>query len=327
MKATDSGAGRDMDDFDDVRRLYRQEAVGIEPPARLDDAILAASRRAVQAGPVPAGVGRSGWRWQAPLAAAAVVVLATSLAVLFFEDDGRLPERDLPPVSRAPAPETPPSRGDGVTAPGEGLMRQAQVPERTAGRNSERAAEAPPRPRIVEERMGPPVATEAVTPDLAGNTSAGTPGAVPVPATVPTPALSDSVAAKVGSSNRRDEDPARIRRGEAEPVASQQRSVRAPVSSAEESSAGAAPAGRAAPGAAVARREADARTGPAATEAAAPPPSFVDGLAPQRRLEEIRRLWDSGRREEASRRFEAFLHDHPGFAIPPDFPVTRPPPR
>jgi hypothetical protein len=279
MKATDSGAGQDMDDFDDVRRLYRQEASRIEPPARLDDAILAASRRAVRAGPVPAGVRRGGWRWQAPLAAAAVVVLATSLTVLFFEKDGRLPERGLPPVSRAPAPETQPAHADGVPAVRDGVQPRAQVPEVADGRNSERAAQAPARRGIMEERVGPPVATESATADVAVNPSAGAPGAVPAP--VPVPA---AVPATVPPS-----------------------------------------AARSAPGAGVARREAEAPTGPAAAEAVAP--SAVDGLAPQRRLEEIRRLWDSGQREEASRQLEAFLHDHPGFAIPTDFPVTRPPPR
>lgn len=72
---------------DPLSRRYR-EAAAEQPSAELDDAILAAARRAVDARPQAAGITRAGarrnWasRWSAPLAAAAVVVLAVALTVL-----------------------------------------------------------------------------------------------------------------------------------------------------------------------------------------------------------------------------------------------------
>lgn len=63
----------------DVRERYRTAVRGDTPPETLDAAILAASRRAVGAGPRaagPCGVAR----WRAPLAAAAMIVLSVSVA-------------------------------------------------------------------------------------------------------------------------------------------------------------------------------------------------------------------------------------------------------
>jgi hypothetical protein len=85
-----------------VSRAYR-DASAEQPPAALDAAILAASRRAVGAGPR-----RIGWvrRWGSPLAAAAVLVLAVAV-VLNLQDEpeiARLKEAEAPaaaPVSPA----------------------------------------------------------------------------------------------------------------------------------------------------------------------------------------------------------------------------------
>lgn len=84
-----------------LSKAYR-DASGERPPAALDEAILAASRRAVGAGPR-----RLGWtrRWGAPLAAAAVLVLA--VAVVFNLQDepeiARFKEAEAP--AAMPAPE------------------------------------------------------------------------------------------------------------------------------------------------------------------------------------------------------------------------------
>ena len=80
---------------------YR-DASADRPPAVLDEAILAASRRAVRSGPR-----RIGWarKWGTPLAAAAVLVLAVAV-VLNLEDDPQIAqfkETRVPPAGRSDA--------------------------------------------------------------------------------------------------------------------------------------------------------------------------------------------------------------------------------
>ncbi len=80
---------RDWDDelrsLGDVREAYRAAIRDEAPPEALDAAILAASRRAVGAGPRAARPGGFA-RWRAPLAAAAVVVLSVSVAWWRLDD-------------------------------------------------------------------------------------------------------------------------------------------------------------------------------------------------------------------------------------------------
>ena len=59
-----------MADDDDISRRYR-ELPREEPPRHLDDAILAAARRAVHTRPAPLVVPSGRQRWYFPLAAAA----------------------------------------------------------------------------------------------------------------------------------------------------------------------------------------------------------------------------------------------------------------
>jgi hypothetical protein len=72
------------DDLDAASKAYRA-APQDEPPAALDDAIRAAARRAVQAGPRPAGTPFMR-RWQLPLAAAASVTLAVSVLFVTLDE-------------------------------------------------------------------------------------------------------------------------------------------------------------------------------------------------------------------------------------------------
>jgi len=69
-----------MSDEPKVSGRYR-ELPREEPPRALDDAILAASRRAVDARPAPLVVPTGRQRWYFPVAAAAIIVLAVAVTV------------------------------------------------------------------------------------------------------------------------------------------------------------------------------------------------------------------------------------------------------
>lgn len=102
----------------DVRAAYRAASVGDEPPAALDAAILAASRKAVKAGPAhvdrPARFMR---RIAMPLSAAAVMVLATSLSFLVYEERGAPSAPDAAPAAQAPTTAAAPAENaDGSVA-------------------------------------------------------------------------------------------------------------------------------------------------------------------------------------------------------------------
>ncbi len=88
----------------DLARIYR-EAEAPEPPQRIDDAILAASRRV--AGSRPRRMGRElVRRSSAPLALAATVLLTFTLALMVYED---FPE---PELTQTPKPQAADTRSD-----------------------------------------------------------------------------------------------------------------------------------------------------------------------------------------------------------------------
>ena len=73
-----------------VARACRDADAGADgPPAAMDDAIRAAARRAVKSSPHAAG---KSWlsRWSAPLSAAALVVLTTSVGFLALDEKPEL---------------------------------------------------------------------------------------------------------------------------------------------------------------------------------------------------------------------------------------------
>src|SRR5262245_30031294 len=87
---------------DAVSRRYR-ELPAEEPPRALDEAILAASRRAVDARPAPLVAPTGRQRWYVPLAAAAVIVLAVGLTLRVQLEQPETESRPQPAL--APAAE------------------------------------------------------------------------------------------------------------------------------------------------------------------------------------------------------------------------------
>lgn len=102
----------------ELSRIYR-DADAPEPPQRIDDAILAASRRAAGAGPRSARTGLAR-RWHMPAALAATVILTVTLTLMVLEQPSEPETMRSVPVLRepaAPAPAQSPSAESRPAAP------------------------------------------------------------------------------------------------------------------------------------------------------------------------------------------------------------------
>lgn len=150
-------SGPDLEQDPQLAALYRAGPAA-EAPAHLDDAIRAAARREVAAGPR-----RSGFRrWQIPVSLAAVLVLSVSVVTQMREQGAdRVDSLVLPPVAEAlpaaadsaPArPVSPPAQRPAarppVAAPAGPAAKAAapaparEIPQRAAGMASEMAGPA-----------------------------------------------------------------------------------------------------------------------------------------------------------------------------------------
>lgn len=158
----------DMERDPQLSALYRATADAGPPPA-LDDAIRAAARREVSAGPRRGGMRR----WQLPLSLAAVLVLSVSLVTLMREEGADRPQvllQPLPPAERRkPAAEAPPPAQ--TAAPPEAPVPQ---PARSAERLPVPAAPAPraevrqPSAASPESPAAAPPAAAAMAEDAVG---------------------------------------------------------------------------------------------------------------------------------------------------------------
>src|SRR5688500_20096300 len=86
-----------MTDERKISERYR-ELSREEPPRHLDEAILAAARRAAETRPAPLVVPSGRRRWYFPLAAAAIIVLTVAVTV-HVERQQPDPEIAVPPVT------------------------------------------------------------------------------------------------------------------------------------------------------------------------------------------------------------------------------------
>ncbi len=155
----------DKRDMDAVSRAYRdardRDADHMAPPAALDDAIRAAARRAVHAGPQP--VGKSWIRqWTPQLAVAAVVVLSVSVVFVAIEEKPELAPAPIQKMTQArradaPAAEMAPreTKDDDVARPATmtagGVKKKAGVDTGTATGGAQ-AARQMVAPLVKEER-------------------------------------------------------------------------------------------------------------------------------------------------------------------------------
>jgi hypothetical protein len=302
-----------------LARAWR-EVSGEEPPAHLDDAIRAAARRAVHAG--PQSVRRSfAQRWRLPLSIAALVVVSASITLMISERDAHLPgaegERSSA-VRRLQAPAAP----------------EAKLDQAKAGTAHEAPAAASPRPLAKsEEARVDRQAAPAAAPPPAPASAFREPDVAPAePQAAPTPAPPEQESARVPAapaekdeSMLRDEAareapqaPAAIAPGkrgvagapDANGTMLQKKQEHAiepsPLQEAGSSLEESQPAGRA---------RLKLQTRPALP---APPVASDDALHPEQWLDRIRELRRQGLTAEADASLERFRERYPDFALPAD---------
>jgi hypothetical protein len=135
-----------MADERDPKISQRYRELGAEePPRHVDQAILAASRRAVEARPAPLVVPTGRRRWYFPVAAAAVIVLAVSVAVHVERDQ---PDPEVAVLMKRQAEEAPVRKETEMRAPAAPAQVPAPAPAPAREQAPEKAfAYAPDPPR------------------------------------------------------------------------------------------------------------------------------------------------------------------------------------
>jgi hypothetical protein len=149
-----------------IEDAYRA-AAREEPPRDLDERILAAAHRAVDARPSP--VRRSfAQRWRVPVAIAATVLLSATVTLMVYESDqttllkkrgalDKIQEESVPPA--APTGETGAARAPAAPA-AEGALRQSRPSELEGSSANEAKRKAAPSP-AEPARLGTPAAAQA----------------------------------------------------------------------------------------------------------------------------------------------------------------------
>ncbi len=327
----------------DLARAWR-EASHDEPPAALDDAIRAAARQAVHAGPRRVAESPFGGRWRVPLSVAAVLVVSATVTLLVAERERHgsrsVHEQDAPPAARAPQAHTgEPAAGSSETparqfaepppfaqvAPRERelarTVRPAQeerkaLPSATPPPSSAEKLQARTQPTQEEAAQQSAQESAAVEADQRAdrrseNQQVGAAPGGPVPAAVPPVQQADTAlrdAARPGDEPIADLSKREKQTAQDEPQAAGQ----APAASARMQLA---PREAPAP-------KADMRAAPAAprAKAAAEASASADtaGLEPKAWLDRILELRRQGKLEEADKSLKAFRERYPAYPLPPE---------
>lgn len=188
-----------MNEMRDPKLSDAYRALGEEePPGALDAAITSAARRSVGAKPRASGFRR----WQAPLAAAAVLVLAVAVA-LQVEREKPLTEleREKPLTEPPAAPSSAPSATAPAAAP-----EAAPPPIATANR-----VQSEPRAESSQARASAADQKESVVEPAVPSSPPAPRAAPPAPAAAEAPALSASQPAAAGAAGASAERRAMMR--------------------------------------------------------------------------------------------------------------------
>lgn len=135
-----------MTDDEKISQRYR-ELPREEPPRHLDDAILAAARRAANTRPAPLVVPSGRQRWYFPLAAAAIIVLAVAVTVHMEQEQ---PAEEIVAAQTAPA--------EAPSATREFKREEAAPTPQPERRQKAEAADSAQLPRELQAEPAPPAA-------------------------------------------------------------------------------------------------------------------------------------------------------------------------
>jgi resuscitation-promoting factor RpfA len=317
--------GSDAGDLDtlsaahaDVRAAYRSASAGDEPSEALDAAILAASRRAVKAGPASIDrPGRLASRLAVPLSAAAVMVLATSLSFLVYEERGT---PSPPEESRAPATVSGPAEeaDRGVAAPvppaaGGAADRWFRVAPESEAPATPRSS---PLPARTERSAGvPEVPRPAASPPPASPTP-DAPAAVP-----PSDAGADAPALRALVPGAREEQAVAAQTRAAE-IASERAVAGNDGSEALRRHDAAREASAAVAAKRLASRSRESAADSAVHEAASPKAAPSPEETPAAWIARVRALVDAGRIESARIEVARLRCRYPDVTLPTDLPAA-----
>lgn len=277
---------------DEISRRYRDLARE-EPPRALDDAILAASRRAVEARPAPLVAPTGRRRWRVPVAAAAVIVLT---AVLTLHVQREQPDEELSAVSPAP-PAAQKEQKAAAAAPAEVQQDKlaARPGETEAYREKKDAAKAPTPER---RRAKEPAPAPAIVPSIP-------------PAAAPAPALADR------AQPRPPADPGRFAPDPAPSAAPPLPAAQMQMRPAEPAAKPAPRAAEATAGAGERRAMTESRDSMRQREELGSVAKRADlSEPPERMLERIATLRREGRHKDADELYTEFKRRFPDYRIP-----------
>jgi hypothetical protein len=283
-----------MTDSDDtVARRYR-ELSREEPRAALDEAILAASRRAV----AKPSLSR---RWAAPVSIAAVLVLAFGVTLEMQREvpgiESAVPEKPAPAFAPAAKISQPPI--DSQSAAKAEPQAAATIEPRPAARVEPKsvakmaspfAARVEPRSpalQSAEDRFVPAAPSEGAAPRRKSDAAPAAASASEAPAPQAPPAAS----------------------------ANEERTTRAPAAATASQERASSPAFAPSPAASSPIPSTMRATAKLKAEADAASPAQQASADPERELERIAKLREEGRHADADKALEQFRRDHPGYRI------------